>query len=132
MNIRAERLASLVQQEVANLLNTEFGDITQSLVTVTDARVTEDLSLAHVYVSILGGTDEERKVAFGRIDATTDEIRAAMASRIRHQVRTIPDLRFKLDESLERAQHIEDLLKKARNERMEREANRKDGEAPAE
>jgi ribosome-binding factor A len=121
MSIRAERVATLIQQEVADLLNTEFREITQSLVTVTDARATSDLSIAYVYVSILGATEEERQVAFSQIETSTSEIRSSLASRIRHQVRSIPDLRFILDESLERAQHIEELLEKARAERMERE-----------
>ncbi len=121
MSIRTERVATLVQQEVADLLNTDFREITQSLVTVTDARVTSDLSVARVYVSILGTSDEERQVAFSQIEKAAADIRSSLASRIRHQVRSIPELRFILDESLERAAHIEELLDEARAERMERE-----------
>lgn len=131
MSIRRERVATLIQQEVADLLNTEFREITQSLVTVTEARVTSDLSVANVYVSIMGATEEERQIAFGQIESAAAEIRSALASRIRHQVRTIPELRFILDESLERAQHIEDLLEKARAERLERDTNTQDQEPPA-
>lgn len=121
MSIRSERVATLIQQEVADLLNTDFREITQSLVTVTDARATNDLSIAYVYVSILGTSDEERQVAFSQIEKAAPEIRQSLASRIRHQVRSIPDLRFILDESLERAAHIEELLEEARAERMDRE-----------
>lgn len=131
MSIRRERVATLIQQEVADLLNTEFREITQSLLTVTEARVTSDLSIADVYVSIMGATEEERQIAFGQVEKAAPEIRSALASRIRHQVRTIPDLRFTLDESLERAQHIEELLDKARAERMERTDNSQDQEPPA-
>lgn len=131
MSIRRERVATLIQQEVADLLNTEFREITQSLVTVTEARVTSDLSIANVYVSIMGATEEERQIAFGQIEKAAPEIRSALASRIRHQVRTIPELRFNLDESLERAQHIEELLEKARAERSERGTNTQDQEPSA-
>ena len=127
MSIRSERVATLIQQEVADLLNTDFREITQSLVTVTDARATNDLSIAYVYVSILGTSDEERQVAFSQIEKAAPEIRQSLASRIRHQVRSIPELRFILDESLERAAHIEELLEEARAERMERE-NQPDSE----
>lgn len=121
MSIRTERLASLVQQEVASLLNAEFDDLTQSLVTVTDARVNGDLSIATVYVSIMASSDEEKEVAFRRIEEARPAVRSALADRIRDQIRSIPELRFELDESLERASHIEDLLERAREEREQRE-----------
>ena len=131
MSIPTERVATLIQQEVADLLNTDFREITQSLVTVTDARVTADLSIAYIYVSILGTSDEERQIAFSQIEKAATEIRSALASRIRHQVRSIPELRFMLDESLERAAHIEELLDEARAERMEREKQDQSEQEPS-
>lgn len=128
MSIRTERLASLVQQEVASLLNADFDDLTQSLVTVTDARVNGDLSIATVYVSIMASSDDEKAVAFRRIEEARPEIRSALAERLRHQIRSIPELRFELDESLERASRIEDLLEQARIEREQRDQETPDEE----
>jgi ribosome-binding factor A len=128
MSIRRERLGSLIQQEVADLLNSEFSDLTQSLVTVTEARVNGDLSIATVFVSIMASTDEEKEVAFRRIEESKSAIRAALADRIRNQIREIPEIRLELDEALERAQRIEELLEQARDERADREDGRREGE----
>lgn len=120
MSIRTERVAKLIQREVADLFNTEFAEQVQPLVTVTDARVTKDLSIAYVYVSIYSSTDAERDAAFRHLEELVPDLRNALASRIRHQLRTIPELRLFLDESLERAAKMEDLFDRIRAERKRR------------
>ena len=120
MSIRTERVARMIQREVADLLQTEFGEASQSLVTVTDARVTADLGIAYVNVSVLGDTPEARKAAFNRLDAETVAIRKALAARIRHQVRRIPEIRFFLDEGPQKRARMDDLFAKIRAEREER------------
>ena len=120
MSIRTERVAKLIQREVAELFNTEFAEQVQPLLTVTDARVTKDLSIAYVYVSIYGSNQEEREAAFRHLEELVPDLRSALASRIRHQLRTIPELRLFLDESLERAAEMEDLFDRIRAERERR------------
>lgn len=121
MSIRTERLAQLIKQEVAQLLTTDFSEQIKPLVTVTDARITNDLSIAYVYFSIYGDEAEKREAAFQHLETLKPEIRSALASRIRHQVRKVPELRFFLDESIQRAQRMDDLFKKIRAERERRE-----------
>ena len=121
MSIRTERIARLVQREVADLLNTTFQDTSEQMITVTGARVTGDLSIAYVYVSMLGDTQDERLSAFRNVEEQTARVRNELAMRIRHQVRRIPELRFVQDESLTAAARIEELLDVARRERLERE-----------
>ncbi|MFQ5570480.1 MAG: 30S ribosome-binding factor RbfA [Rhodothermales bacterium] len=119
MSIRTQRVAKLLQREIAEMLNNEFG---QSLmVTVTEARVTKDLSIAYVYVSVYGATSQQRQTTFRHLQDQIPQIRAALATRIRHQVRKIPELRFFLDESLERARKMETLFDRIRAERARRE-----------
>ena len=120
MSIRTERVARLIQREVAELFNTEFAEQVQPLLTVTDARVTKDLSIAYVYVSIYGSNQGEREAAFRHLEELVPDLRSALASRIRHQLRTIPELRLFLDESLERAAEMEDLFDRIRAERERR------------
>ncbi|MFV1981658.1 MAG: 30S ribosome-binding factor RbfA, partial [Rhodothermia bacterium] len=120
MSIRTERVARLVQREVAGLLNTTFHDSRHLMATVTGVRVTRDLSIAHVYVSCLGETIESRQKALDSLVELTPRVRNELAGRIRHQVRHIPELRFVLDESLTEAARIEELLDAARRERQER------------
>jgi ribosome-binding factor A len=120
MSIRTERVAKLIQHEVADLLQKEFHEASQSLLTVTGTRVTNDLTTAYVDVSVLGDKPEQRQAAFKRLEALTPEIRKALAGRIRHQFKRMPDLKFFLDETPQHAAHMEDLFAQIRAERAER------------
>ena len=120
MSIRTERVSRMIQREVADLLQHDFHEASQSLVTVTGARVTADLGIAYVNVSVLGETPEARKAAFNRLDAETAAIRKALAARIRHQVRRIPEIRFFLDEGPQKRARMDDLFAKIRAEREDR------------
>ena len=120
MSIRTERVAKLIQREIAEVLGTEFSEQLQPLVTVTGARVTKDLSIAYLYVSILESTPEQRKASFRHLEGLTHKIRSALAARIRHQLRTVPELKFFLDESQFEASKMEDLFAKIRAERARR------------
>lgn len=120
MSIRTERLSRLVQREVAELLNNEFFEASQSMVTVTNVRVTKDLGIAYINVSILGEEPARRQIAFRRLEEIVPQVRQALAQRIRHQVRRIPELKFFLDESQQRIAHMEELFDQIREERGER------------
>lgn len=117
MSIRTERLSRMVQREIADLLGNEFHEASQALVTVTNVRVTNDLGIAYVYLSVLGEEEARRQIAFRRIEDLAPQIRHALAQRIRHQVRKIPELRFFLDESQQQAARMEELFDQIRSER---------------
>ncbi len=121
MSIRTERVARLIQREVADLLQGEFHEASQSLLTVTGARVTNDLGLAYVDVSILGDRPAQRETAFRRLEALTPQIRQALAQRVRHQFRRVPDLKFFLDQSPQQAARIDELFARIRSERGPRD-----------
>ncbi|MFT5514081.1 MAG: ribosome-binding factor A [Rhodothermales bacterium] len=122
MSIRTERVARLLQREIAGLLVSDFGEQLGGMVTVTGTRVTKDLGIVYTYVSVLGDNEAERHASFGRLEELKPRIRHAMAQRIRHQVRVVPNIRFFLDESLDQAKQIEGLFDKIREERSGRES----------
>lgn len=93
------------------------------MVTVTDARVTKDLSIAYIYVSVFGHTPEQRQATFRHLQEQLPQIRASLAGRIRHQLRIVPELRFFLDESFEQARKMESLFDQIREERAQREGD---------
>lgn len=124
MSIRTERVAKLLQRDIADVLNKEFDQ--QLMVTVTGVRVTKDLSIAYTYLSVMGATPEQRQATFMHIREQTPQIRSALANRIRHQVRIIPEIRFFLDESLEEAQHMESIFDRIRAERARRGVDEED------
>ncbi|NNF57320.1 MAG: 30S ribosome-binding factor RbfA [Rhodothermaceae bacterium] len=130
MSIRTERVARMLQREVADLLQGEFHETSQSMLTVTETRVTKDLGIAYINVSVLGDTPEQRQAAFKRLDAITPQVRQALAQRIRHQVRRIPELRFFLDETQQYAAHMNELFAQIKAERDERGDDEVEGETP--
>ncbi|HEX8384586.1 MAG TPA: 30S ribosome-binding factor RbfA [Rubricoccaceae bacterium] len=120
MSIRTDRVARMIQREVADLLQQDFGEATQSLTTVTRARITPDLGTAYIDVSVMGSTEEARQAGFARLVAQAPLVRTALAARIRHQVRRIPEIKFFLDEGPQRMAHMDDLFSKIRAEREAR------------
>lgn len=122
MSIRTERVAKLVQQDVADILANELDHELPALFTVTGVRMTRDLSMAYVYVSALGEKGPALKAAFKHLQELAPTVRRALAGRMRHQLRSMPDVKFFYDESLEQANKMDVLLNQIRTEREGREA----------
>ncbi|MBK7182732.1 MAG: 30S ribosome-binding factor RbfA [Bacteroidetes bacterium] len=107
------------QLKVSRLIQKELGEIFQretrmlfgaALITVTQVRVSPDLSVAKVYVSLFNVPDT--KILLKQIQENTKEIRMKLSERIKKQVRIIPNLVFFQDDSLDYAMRIDELLKK--------------------
>lgn len=105
MSRRLERLNEQVKREISDILRSEVKDPRIGLVTVTEARVTPDLSIARVYVRGLGTSEEE---LFAGLRKATPYIRRELGRRL--TIRHVPELRFEADRALEHALHIEKLL----------------------
>lgn len=122
MSIRTEKVGRMIQREIADLLQNDFYETSQSLLTVTDVRMTPDLSVAYINISVMGPA-EERDLTLNRLEGAKIEIRKALAQRIRHQMRHIPNLRFFPDESLEHAHKMEALFDRIKQERVDENPN---------
>src|SRR5207249_6379391 len=110
VRIRPEKVAHLMRREVAEILQERLRDPRVSaMVSVTDVEVTNDLSFAKVFVSIMGDAAER---------ASTLEALAHAAGFVRHELgprlglREVPEIRFVHDESLDRGARVEELLKR--------------------
>ncbi len=114
MNVRTQRVAKLMHREIADVLAREFPD--GSMVTVTGTRVTCDLSIVYVDLSIMLDSAEERQKMFDTLVAQAPNVRKNLAQRIRHQVKAIPDLRFFLDNSQEHIRRIDALFDQINNQ----------------
>tara|TARA_A200000113_G_scaffold190688_1_gene179139 strand:- start:250 stop:489 length:240 start_codon:yes stop_codon:yes gene_type:complete len=79
------------------------------MVTVTVVRVTADLSLARCYLSIFGGNDKQE--VFESIETNASRIRGEVGKKLKN-LRKIPALKFHIDDSLDYASKIDELLKK--------------------
>ncbi|MEX0609026.1 MAG: 30S ribosome-binding factor RbfA [Balneolaceae bacterium] len=111
MSFRPKRLAEVIKRDLGNILQKNYQP-EGTFVTVTNVVLTDDLSIAKVYLSVFApGRDEKPVYEF--IDEHVQEIRFDLASKIKNQVRKIPELHFYTDESAEYIDRMEKLLKKA-------------------
>jgi ribosome-binding factor A len=110
MSIRTERVSSMLQREIAGILASEYGDILLPMVTVTVVRVTRDLSIAYVYVSVMGDGKEIKDSVLAQLLKYTSRIRKSLASNIRHQLKGVPELRFFLDDTIETTMRLDELF----------------------
>jgi ribosome-binding factor A len=108
VSIRSERVASLLKEELGSLLGREYAGEGLGFTTVTDVRLTPDLRQAKIFVSVFGAGDlRQRTMEF--LEAETPHIRSLLAGRMR--LRFMPSLQFVLDETLDRVDRINTLLK---------------------
>ena len=107
---RQNKIAALLQKELANIFVADGRNIYNCLITVTKTTITSDLSIARAYLSVYMAPDKESIVAAVR--ANTKDIRFRLGQRIRNQLRVVPQLEFFLDDTLDYIEHIDELLKK--------------------
>ncbi|MGQ0813604.1 MAG: 30S ribosome-binding factor RbfA [Gemmatimonadota bacterium] len=107
MSRRIERLNEQVKREVSDILRSEVRDPRVGIVTVTEARVAPDLSIARVYVRPMGD-EKEQEAALEGLAAASPYVRRELSKRLK--VRTVPELRFEADKALDYGLHIEKLL----------------------
>lgn len=81
-----------------------------AMVSVSEVRISPDLSIAKVYTSIFP-SDKAEKV-MGLLDDNMRSIRGELGRMVGRQLRIVPELVFYLDSSIDYAEHIEELLKK--------------------
>jgi len=105
---RMESVGREVQREIANIVRDEIDDPLIGFVTITDVEMSSDLRHAQVYFSVLG--DDEAKEDAGKgLRRAAKFIRGLIGERM--DLRNVPTIRFYLDETAERAQRIEALLR---------------------
>ncbi len=108
--IRPERVAHLMQREVADILQNKMRDPrVASMVSVTDVEIAQDLSFARIFVSILAaGAERERTLK--ALASASGFVRHELAPRM--GLREVPELRFVLDDSIQRGARVDELLRK--------------------
>lgn len=110
MSIRTERLGGVLKRDLGEILQREYQP-TGTFITVTKVLMTDDLSIARVYLSVFAPNRDE-KIIYQHLDDCIDQIRHTLAGKIRHQVRKIPELHFYVDDTAEYVNKIEKLFDK--------------------
>lgn len=109
MSIRTERVAGEIKQRISTMLLRDIDTSGYGLVTITDVIMTADLRLAKVYVShFRSGRSNEDVLAF--LDEHLKEIRMAVGRDVR--LKFTPEIRFFIDETLDRAERIDALFRR--------------------
>lgn len=109
---RQNKISRLIQQDMGEIFLKEMKPVMgQSMITVTGVRITPDLSIARIHVSIfpIGGVSKEQVMALIKENAA--DLRRRLGMREGKQLRIIPHLEFFLDDSLDYIENIEKLLK---------------------
>lgn len=109
---RQNKISRLIQQDLGDIFLREMKPVLgQSLITVTGVRITPDLAIARVHVSImpLGGVSKEAVMQL--IEENRADIRRRLGLREGKQLRIIPELEFFLDDTLDYIENINRLLK---------------------
>ncbi len=108
---RQLKVAREIQKDLAEIIRSKgmafFGG---AMVTVSEVRVSPDLSIAKTYVSIFPSSKQEE--AMKTLNDNMGEIRGALGRQIGRQLRIVPEIVYYLDTTLDYAEHIEELLKK--------------------
>ena len=106
-NIRAERVGEQMKQEIMDIVNNKVKDPRVGFLTITDVELTNDLSQAKVYLTVLGN-DKEVDNTFKALHNATGFLKSDLGSRMR--LRIIPALTFEYDESIEYGNKIERMI----------------------
>lgn len=105
------------QQKISRMLQKELGEIFMLyakkmqgvIISVTSARISPDLSICHVNLSVFPG-DKGAEI-LGQVKTDARAIRYELGKRVRNQMRIIPELIFHMDDSLDYLENIDNLLK---------------------
>ena len=104
---RSDRVAEQIQRELADLLQFEVKDPRVGMVTITEVEVSGDMSHAKIYYSAAEGTKELQK----GLEKSSGFLRTQLAKRL--LLRTVPQLHFVYDASIDRGMKLSKLIDEA-------------------
>ncbi len=106
---RQNKISRLIQKELSEMFMLQTKAMKGVLISVSACRISPDLSVCRVYLSIFPSQKSEEILK--NINDNMKSIRYELGTRVRFQLRIIPELRFFIDDSLDYIEHIDQLLK---------------------
>jgi ribosome-binding factor A len=107
---RQLKYSKLIQKELSDIFQRDKrGILDNAFITLADVKVSADLGVAKVYISMMLAKDKQG--ILDKINSRKKEIRHALGEKIGKQVRIIPELIFYIDEVEENAQRMDELIK---------------------
>ena len=123
MSVRTERVASIAKEEIGVIFQRNFDMNVYGLITVTEVRMSPDLKIAKVYVSVFGDTAQKQKT-LGLLESQKPFVRQTLGHNVR--LKFTPSIVFYLDETMDNAMNLEKLFRKIRKAE---EGGREEGES---
>jgi len=105
---RQRRVAQFIHEEIGILLERRISDPRLAAVTITDVEITPDLRIATIYYSVLGDEQEQVDLAQAGLEHASGFFRRELGEVL--DLRYVPELRFRFDETLREARHLDQLL----------------------
>lgn len=106
---RSDRVGSQIHRELAELVRTELKDPRIGMVGIHEVEVTRDLSVAKVYVGLLTGGADEARASVKALNQAAAFLRKELGRRM--LMRSVPEIRFIYDDSVERGLRMSQLLR---------------------
>ena len=106
---RQNRIARLLQKELSLIFQGQTRMMRGVMVSVTRVKISPDLSVCTAYLSVFPSAKGEEIIK--NVNENQKTIRYELGTRVRNQLRIIPELRFFIDDSLDYIEHIDELLK---------------------
>ncbi len=106
---RQHKISRMLQKELGELFLLYAKNIHGTLITVTNVKISPDLSIAHVHLSIFPA--DKVTETLKKINSDTKSFRYDLGNKVRNQLRIIPELSFHIDDSLDYMERIDSLLK---------------------
>lgn len=106
---RQNRIARLLQKELAQIFQAQTRLMHGVMISVTRAKVSPDLSICTAYLSVF--PSEKGEEILTNINKNVSQVRYELGKRVHNQLRIIPELRFYIDDSLDYLENIDRLLK---------------------
>ena len=113
MSIKTERIGDMLISEISYIIATEVKNKDINFVTITDVKVTNDLSYAKVYFTVLNDTKKETTLK--ALKSAKGFIRSMLHDRV--DIRYIPELEFVYDESIAYGKKIENIIEELHEEK---------------
>lgn len=110
MSIKMDRINNSFVEKISEILHNDIKDKAINLVTITDAKVTNDLSFVKVYFTTLSDNKEDVLIALNKAKGF---IRSKLCEKM--QIRKMPEINFVYDESIEYGKKIEDIIERISN-----------------
>ncbi len=113
MSVRTERVASIVKEEIGIIFQRNFDMKEFGFITVTEVRMSPDLKIAKVFVSVFGDAGQKQKT-LSMLEGQKSFVRQTLGHNVR--LKFTPSIVFYLDETMDNAMNLERIFKKIHKE----------------